>query len=51
MPSTIPAAEQEALRAEGEAAIQQSVLPAYRKLLTFIRDEYVPKARATHFRA
>ena len=47
MPSTIPAAEQEALRAEGRAAIASAVLPAYRKLLTFIRDEYVPKARAS----
>ena len=47
MPSTIPAAEQEALRAEGRAAISSAVLPAYRKLLTFIRDEYVAKARAS----
>jgi uncharacterized protein (DUF885 family) len=47
MPSTIPAAEQQALRAEGKAAIQQSVMPAYRKLLDFIRKEYLPKARAT----
>jgi uncharacterized protein (DUF885 family) len=47
MPSTIPAAEQQALRAEGKTAIQQSVMPAYRKLLDFIRKEYLPKARAT----
>jgi uncharacterized protein (DUF885 family) len=47
MPSTIPAAKQEALRAEGRAAIEQSVLPAYRRLLGFIRDEYIPKARTT----
>jgi uncharacterized protein (DUF885 family) len=47
MPSTIPAAEQEALRAQARAAIEQSVQPAYRKLLGFIRDEYVPKARTT----
>jgi uncharacterized protein (DUF885 family) len=47
MPSTIPVAEQQALRAEARAAIEQSVLPAYRKLLAFIRDEYVPKARTT----
>jgi uncharacterized protein (DUF885 family) len=46
-PSTVPAAEQDALRAQGRAAIEQSVLPAYRKLLAFIRDEYVPKARTT----
>ena len=47
MPTTIPAAERDALRAEGKAAISGSVLPAYRKLLAFIRDEYVPKARPT----
>ena len=29
------------------AAIEQSVVPAYRKLLGFIRDEYMPKARTT----
>jgi uncharacterized protein (DUF885 family) len=47
LPSTIPPGEQEALRAEARAAIGQSVLPAYRKLLGFMRDEYVPKARVT----
>ena len=47
MPSTIPAAEQQALRAEGTAAINQAVMPAYRKLLGFFRDEYLPKTRTT----
>jgi uncharacterized protein (DUF885 family) len=47
MPSTIPAAEQQALQAEGDAAIRQAVLPAYRKLLKFFRSDYLPKARAT----
>jgi uncharacterized protein (DUF885 family) len=47
MPSTIPAAEQAELRKQGVAAIQQSVLPAYRKLLDFYRTEYYPKARST----
>jgi uncharacterized protein (DUF885 family) len=46
-PSTIPAAEQAALRAEGRAAIEQSVMPAYRKLLGFIRDDYIPHTRTT----
>ena len=45
MPSTIPAAEQAKLRAEGKAAIEQAVLPAYRQLLNFYRSEYYPKAR------
>ena len=47
MPATIPAAEQQALRAEGEAAIRDAVQPAYRKLLDFYRTEYLPKTRTT----
>jgi len=46
-PSTVTAAEQQALRAEGTAAINQAVMPAYRKLLDFYRTEYLPKARTT----
>jgi uncharacterized protein (DUF885 family) len=46
-PSNISAKEQQALRAEGRAAIQQSAMPAYQKLLAFIRDEYVPHSRTT----
>src|SRR5690606_19198497 len=47
MPATIPAAEQDALRAEGRAAIREAVIPAFAKLLAFFRDEYVPRARTT----
>lgn len=47
MPATIPPAEQQALRAEGEAAIRDAVQPAYRKLLDFFRTEYLPKTRTT----
>jgi uncharacterized protein (DUF885 family) len=47
MPRIIPAAEQKALRAQGEAAIRESVQPAYRKLLAFFRTEYLPKTRTT----
>ncbi|MFL6781989.1 MAG: DUF885 domain-containing protein [Sphingomicrobium sp.] len=47
MPAMIPGTERERLRAEGVAAIEQSVLPAYAKLLAFLRNEYFPKARAT----
>ena len=47
MPATIPAAEQQALRKGGAEAIAQAVLPAYRQLLGFIGDEYLPKARAS----
>ena len=46
-PSNIPASEQETLRNEARAAIQQSVMPAYRKLLGFIRDDYIPHTRTT----
>ncbi|QIL19543.1 DUF885 family protein [Thermomonas sp. HDW16] len=47
MPATIPAAEQEILRAEGRAAIRDAVVPAFAKLLVFFRSEYMPKARTT----
>jgi len=47
LPSNIPAVEQQALRAEGKAAIQQSVMPAYRKLLGFIANDYIPHTRTT----
>ncbi len=47
MPATIPAAEQEALRAEGRAGIRDAVIPAYKTLLRFFRDEYVPHARTS----
>ena len=47
MPSTIGAAEQEKFRADGRAAIEQAVVPAYRKLLAFYRDIYAPGARKT----
>ena len=47
MPSTIPAAEQAALRKEGADAIRQAVLPAYGKLLNFYTSEYYPKSRTT----
>ena len=47
MPASIPAAEQETLRAEGRAAIRDAVVPAFAKLLVFFRGEYIPKARTT----
>ena len=47
MPATIPAAEQRELRGQGEAAIRDSVQPAYRKLLDFFRNEYLPRTRTT----
>lgn len=47
MPATLSAAEQETLRNEGRAAIRDAVIPAFTKLLTFFRSEYMPQARTT----
>jgi uncharacterized protein (DUF885 family) len=47
LPSNIPAAEQDQLRADAARAIREHVIPAYAKLLVFFRDDYVPKARKT----
>jgi uncharacterized protein (DUF885 family) len=47
LPASIPAAEQARLRADARAAIGDRMIPAYRKLLAFFRDEYVPRARTT----
>jgi uncharacterized protein (DUF885 family) len=46
LPSTMPAAEQERLKAEGMAAVTTAI-PAYRELLAFIRDDYMKNARTT----
>lgn len=45
LPRTIPQAERERLRREALLAIEGEVLPAYRELLAFFEDEYVPAAR------
>ena len=47
MLSAIPAAEQARLRAEALKVTRQTVQPAYRELLKYWRDEYVPHARLT----
>ena len=47
MPASIPPAQQAQLRAEALAAIKSDVIPAYGKLLLFMRNEYIPKARDT----
>ncbi|PJK03068.1 DUF885 domain-containing protein [Lysobacteraceae bacterium NML71-0210] len=47
MPGNIPASQQEALRREARQALETSVIPAYAKLLTFFRNEYMPEARTT----
>jgi uncharacterized protein (DUF885 family) len=47
MPSTMPAADAAKLQAQAKQAISGKVIPAYANLLTFFRNEYVPKARTT----
>ncbi|OON62622.1 hypothetical protein B0920_04040 [Massilia sp. KIM] len=47
MPASIPAAEQESLRAQARTAIRDRVQPAYAKVLDYFVGEYVPKARST----
>ena len=47
MPSTISRDERESLRKDAAAAISQSVVPAYAKLLRFFREDYLPHARPT----
>lgn len=44
-PSTIGDADRRRLTDAGVSAIKQSVRPAYKKLLKFITDEYIPAAR------
>ncbi len=46
-PDSIPASERERLAKAGEAAIAESVVPGYRKFLTFLEREYVPAARGS----
>lgn len=47
MPASMPAKDADALRAEARQVIGQGVVPAYGKLLTFFRNDYVPHARPT----
>jgi uncharacterized protein (DUF885 family) len=45
LPPGMPAEDQARLRAAALAAIEQQVLPAYRALLAFLRDEYLAAPR------
>jgi uncharacterized protein (DUF885 family) len=46
-PVSIPAADQAAMRAEAKTVIRDVVAPAYGRLLTMMRTEYLPKTRTT----
>ena len=45
MPAAIPADVQAALRAEAVTVIETRVIPAYRTLRIYLRDDYIPHAR------
>ena len=44
IPDSVPAAERERLAAEAEQVVRDIVAPAYAKLLTFMREDYIPNA-------
>lgn len=46
-PDTVDAAERTRLTADGRAAIETGVIPAYRKLRSFFVEQYQPAARKT----
>ncbi len=46
-PETVPAADRERLAAAYRASISGKVVPAYRHMRDFVRDEYLPKCRTT----
>ena len=47
MPDSIPAAEQAALRSEAQTIVTTIAAPAYAKVLSFMRSEYMPRTRTT----
>lgn len=47
LPSAIPESEHSRLRASAVSALRDQVLPALARFQAFVRDEYVPGARAT----
>lgn len=47
MPEAIPESERIRLRADYKSAIEGQLMPAFRKLHAFVRDEYLPKCRSS----
>ncbi len=47
-PQSLNANERERLTRAFIDTIERSLLPAYRRLANFLREEYIPKARASH---
>ena len=46
-PDTVPVAERERLTAAYREAIDGKVMPAYRRVRDYVRDDYLPKTRTT----
>lgn len=44
-PDAVPEADRKRLRDAGLAAVRDSIIPAYLKFTSFVRDEYAPKGR------
>jgi uncharacterized protein (DUF885 family) len=47
MPKTFPTKEKARLLAEGRHVMEGEALPAFRRVATFMREEYLPKSRDT----
>jgi uncharacterized protein (DUF885 family) len=47
LPASFDAVDRERLTAEYRAAIETKIVPSYRRLHDFMRDEYLPKCRTT----
>ncbi|OOG53321.1 DUF885 family protein [Rhodanobacter sp. C03] len=47
LPASIPADQAQALQGQALQRIRDNVIPAYEKLLSFFRNDYVPHARTT----
>ena len=47
IPPSFPAADREALQSQARDAVRESVVPAFRRLGAFLREEYLPKSRSS----
>ncbi|MBU3078535.1 DUF885 domain-containing protein [Sphingomonas quercus] len=47
MPNSVPPAERERMQAEARELISKQIIPAYAKLLTFFRQDYLAQTRKT----
>jgi uncharacterized protein (DUF885 family) len=47
IPDSIPPGERARLERDGARVLQEKVIPAFARVLAFMKDEYVPRARAS----